>query len=664
MTTGHDFSEEILLMIFKDLGLEDLRNCQQVCRSWYLPAQTLTLRNVDLKNLNEIERFITFIDDNPKQLYLNAVKKMTIRDLDITASKNPIEKNNEQLTLTDNEGFSIKVETVDEVKYSPPLWHSKVNLKKLITRFPNLQEIHIIDSLDFLQEFDDELCESILTNCPKLNIFDLSAKNHKEAQTQYCDALHKVRLLVTTISMEKLTDVSRFGSATQFLTSFPRLTQISSPPVQLDTFNKWLPVIEHLPNLTDLSILTTEDDQRSFAKEYLTAKTKDEQDQLREKLSAIKQLSWFNGQGVCLNSLKFISNFMGGLQSLTVNCIFKEQWSNLYQRLFCNIALDLLECIATCTFSLTMKIDEISEYLPIIINSTFFQAERRSNDLHRILQVRVVDNAPSLEGTAQVMIHANKTRRRSIRIVINDNYTLDKIASGLLGKSLPSEELDEFQLVFKNRRKYKKKKVDAETYFAIFKEMPSVKRLVLDIPFSYVDTGKTFEDNEELVSVEELAVLSDVKTNFQALLDSYCSVLPNLRSLRFSQFCGVWNESFGEFQINLPRYTLKSLGICLHTAYLKTHQHLQKENIKEGDFMVVLVEMLDTSERLLYKVSLFDWSTTPIIDKDLKGFVRGKDYLRVYITLRSLQKLMLTIYNMKTKTFNTRSLNLIDNNNA
>lgn len=469
MSKVKDFSEEILLMIFEDLDTEDLQKCQQVCRSWYRSAHTVILRNVDLKDAIEIEQFINSIDDNPKPLFLNAVKTITIRDLDVaTDDSNEQVRTGENELTVGSETSNIKVESVDkeEVDYQLPLWHDKENLKKLITRFPNLEEIHIVNSLDFVQKFDDDLCQSILKSCPKLNIFDLSAKNHKEAQAQYRDALCKVRLLVTIVDSNKITDISCFGTVARLLTSFPRLNKIVNFPAQLYTFEKWLPVFEQLPNLTEFRIASKRDDQQSFVPKYLVGKSEDEEDALKDRLSAVKKLCWRIDHKACLNSLNFIARYLKELQSLKIAGVFKERWSDTNQLLFCNVMLDLLANVNDCTFAIKMKADTLSEYLPIIVNSTFFRADAHEDvDSDRILQVYVNDS--QLEVNWVEVKITNKSQRK-IQISIGNDYALDKIATTLLGKTFFVEDVDEFQLEFKDAQNYTKK-VDIETYLKLIK---------------------------------------------------------------------------------------------------------------------------------------------------------------------------------------------------
>lgn len=70
-------------------------------------------------------------------------------------------------------------------------------------------------------------------------------------------------------------------------------------------------------------------------------------------------------------------------------------------------------------------------------------------------------------------------------------------------------------------------------------------------------------------------------------------------------------------------------------------KHLQKQCTMDTDFFVFEIESLSTSERHSYKVVPHSLSATKLNGGDLKVFVQGKGFSRIYITVNHLEQIEL-----------------------
>lgn len=116
MAAISNLTEEILLMIFKHLHVDQMAQLQHVCKAWYLPAHTTLLSTIELEVYHQIRSFIASIDYNPKPSYLKAVKSIS---------------------------FEREYVANDDL----------VDLNKLFFRFTNLTEVKFAGSINIVKQF-------------------------------------------------------------------------------------------------------------------------------------------------------------------------------------------------------------------------------------------------------------------------------------------------------------------------------------------------------------------------------------------------------------------------------------------------------------------------------------------------------------------------------
>lgn len=602
MTPILHLPEEVLLMIFKKLYSHSLDHCQYVCRAWYLPAHLLLLKEVDLYKTSQVERFITAIDHNPKQSYLNAVKTLDIYD---------------------------SREATDD---PPGIPFSTEKIHKLFCRFPNLKKVELSCSFLFLQEFDDNVCNDVLESCPKLDKFEVELMGDENL---YCDALYRVRSLVTFIEIAQMKNLSRFGDSADFITSFPRLQTLSGV-VNTDNIHIFfVRVIQHLPKLISFNITCTRDDDDAFIEGYLAPKTKEEQAQVIQRLSNIERMTFNCVGGYFLNSIMFIVKYMKGLKFFRMACRFTDNWSNVKQQLFCNLTLDLIHSIKEFDIDINMKLEVLQECLPIIAYKVF-QRPAFSTEKH-VLRIKVIDNEEYRSRALVSISNIKESEERRITVKVSNDLSLQKIAFYLFKKCVPLYDIDTFELTIKQRdRDHYNQRADTQMYDKLFNIMPSLNQVTLDVPQSFKEEQED-EDvkcDDNYSKVEKLTLRARPDTKFQALLNSSYTMFPNLKHLNLYYFCGQWKKRFSEFQLDLAEYSLESLTVDVTP--------IKKYSL--GNFFVVEVFFLNDSDRYLFKIPNDLSTVTRIQYTDLKGLTRGTDYYQVNIVINNLESLRLCKY--------------------
>lgn len=339
-----DLPEEILLIIFdKVFSSFDFPKLQRVCRFWVRPAHILILKQIWLRTTSAMQKFIKSIDSNPHPAYLQAVKEISIsRHSDIPR----------------------------------PIYFDLGSVKKLLFRFPNITKLHVHNYSILFEDFNDEICKTVIKSCPKLDTLKV-VLGHSNFD-QYYERMHKIRLLTTRLYLLENASIdeaiTRYGSIVKLVCNFPRLKELYGFSGQLGTFQNYLPIFEQLSNLTNISLGEGWDDD-NLAEKCLATKPKEVQKLLLTRLSKVTELRCFRETSFCVNTLKFITNYLTGLKTLTLKSEHNQDWTDSQQQVFCSNMLDLV-CAAEKNSSLTLKEMDLSiltECFPIILDKVFFR---------------------------------------------------------------------------------------------------------------------------------------------------------------------------------------------------------------------------------------------------------------------------------------------------
>lgn len=584
------------------------------------------LKTICLNSPDEIDKFLKSIDHNPDPRYLASVKQISIR-----------EDSEEQLL---------------PVQYRI----SKDDIKKLFLRFPNLEKIQDSTYTDFTMysEFDDEICEQLLSSCPKLHSFTTS-----NGFVNYGHLL-KLRRVMTKIDLTSIKEEATYDTiATSYVTSFSRLKSLSISSQYLNTFEAFLPVFERLPKLTKLKVYNMQQDQDKFAERYLATRTEEEQDLLLERLSKVVGLTWGNWSGICVNTLTFIIKHLTGLKRLSLYGAFtdRSRVSRQQHRLFCNSMLDLFNSISQCHVNIKLRMNDLSEYLPLILHKVYQQLT--TNDKSRKLELIVTD---AYDGEATDLVELNIMRlsngQRCTLIKMKGEHSLNNLITNVLSETTQLDDVDFFKF-----HPLGSQAIDASVYEKLLGWIKSLNHVYLNIPSSFKENEimhYTYDQEYKgsvYIQVEEMTTDTSKNVTYQTLLNRFSFAFPNIKRLNFHYHSGFWQQHLGEFQLTLCKYSLKHLKVDVTPIRRMMRSYIEKQCATDEDFFLLEIEVLDTGKRHSYKVTPYSLSTTKSNGDDLQGLVRGKDYFRLHITVNNLEQLELYISNC---TFFTGPVNYME----
>lgn len=295
-----------------------------------------------------------------------------------------------------------------------------------------------------------------------------------------------------------------------------------------------------------------------------------------------------------------------------------------------------------------LGLETVSGCLPTVFQKVFDQ--KPTVNKNRTFCLSIEDDNYSPSDTVKLEVDSSEF----LRVTVSDDLKVDQITSDVLGSSAPINAVDKFILCYKSSgihnkwpEEYEliygrdKPKVNTKFYEKILGLMPQLKEVKLDIPSCFKENTSmkvTCETKHPLVSKVKLQATEDGQ--YQSMLNWCILAFPNLKWLNIYRSSGIWNESIGQFQVNLPKYTLEKLIIDMTPVRKKTIKHLEKQNSGEN-FFVLEVESLVDDKSQLYKIPMDLSSSSSLREGDLKDSILGEDYLRVSIIIKSIQNLEL-----------------------
>lgn len=508
-------------------------------------------------------------------------------------------------------------------------------MEQLLCHFPNLKDVKITGIPYLVEAFNDELCKAVLENCPKLNSFEVHL--FCSGTESYCDVIYNARLLQTAIDLRAArTAVSDYGGLQEFVMGFPRLRKIYGESGDIDTFEKLLGIVENTPNLQHIKLDNLVKDGERFAERYFATKTIDEQSDIKETLSKVADLHLSYNKDVCVHAMKFIAQYLTGLKSFSItNYNGSKECIGLQEKAFMYI-LDILGTLKNdCKLDMYgMKLDFLVGQLPNITR-LIFQQMLKNTTRKRTLQITLanwdmitMDEFP--QDSVELHIEASEGK---IDVTASNQLTLHELVTTLFPTISTFDHIDSFILRFDYglRDKYYKP-ININVYEKIFRVMPLLKEVVFDVP-ALVEENK-IDHTKEYPRLQKMILQATANTNYGTLLTRCGTMFPNLKYLVLHYSCGKWNEELGEFRLNLDKLTVDLTPI--------------KSKMKQ-DFFVLDVQ-LTKRKRHLYLVSL-DFSFILHTDDDsLRSFFNDESYVRLCITIESLQLLELFIYPNDEKT--------------
>lgn len=595
-TTINDLPQDLLPEILSNLDDLALVEAQNVCRAWRRPSHILILKSVKLKSSDEIGGFIEHFDRDDTEIS------------DFTAVQ--------EIHIKGDDG-------VDLLYY-----FNARSIGRLFCRFPNLTNVLINTYSACLQGFTEELCQNILENCPKLEIFDVLID--EEDEDIYCRTMYKVRSLATMLYLDKVGSASSFGGITEFIKSFPRLRRTCGLFYQLENFQDYLPILQELSNLTAISVKQGYfgDDQENFAEAYLATMSKEHQDLLIKRISNVDELTYTSSRVFCPNSIKFIKKSFSGLKKLTIISKYKcPYWTDTHRQVLLDDVINLVVKDHASITLVDMVLPVLAESLPAIVQKLFSQPQ-----FNRVLQVTV---DPARYYQDKVDLHMQWPTTKRLDIAIGGEADPHNIVASIFSSQM--ENIDHVVFYIRGKVDYLGN-IDTHTYNVVFKAISSLKEATLDIPNTFIDCETTDEVYQH-ISMETLTLRSLQQVDFPLLLYSYAVMFPNLKFLNLYYYEGERLQTpIDPYNINLRNYTLERFVLDM-TQVKRT---IKKYPIP-SDFFVIQIEKPQEkpqSRNPQYRVALDLSSVITVNDEDYQ------DCVRVHIIIKSLQSLEVCMYNV------------------
>lgn len=213
---------------------------------------------------------------------------------------------------------------------------------------------------------------------------------------------------------------------------------------------------------------------------------------------------------------------------------------------------------------------------------------------------------------------------RTIGLTVSDALNLQEATLHLFSNAI-LEKVVVFSLRIRNKRDmYKLTETSWNMYIDIFKALPSLKRVDLMIPKSYVDDPDTAIDQffHSLVEIVYLHVFRDLQ--IQVLLNRLCYTFPNMKHLKLENQYGIWNQDIGQLELDA-------------TFVIR---HGWEEWIGDNYFVLDVVSH-GNSDRRQYKVTDDLQSIVKINDGDLNDLRPRDDYIRLKVIVKNLPKIYL-----------------------
>jgi hypothetical protein len=166
--------------------------------------------------------------------------------------------------------------------------------------------------------------------------------------------------------------------------------------------------------------------------------------------------------------------------------------------------------------------------------------------------------------------------------------------------------------------------------------VPSVKKLVLSLP---VDLDSSDDNFFHMVTDSPLSE----KEKPSGIIGECIAGASGLRCLKLNYFSGMFSE--GGFRIDLGKASLERLEIDVTPVRDTTEYMMRKKKIPLAEWYFILEVLInETGSRSMFKVTLDYLRITEIEQKDIRNEKRGKDYVRVIVSIAKLEYLDLHMY--------------------
>jgi hypothetical protein len=639
MTNKHPSSNftsipaEVWETIFNKLPNSSQRECQRVCKLWYLPAQRAFLEHVVLASCYDVEKFLECFLTFGTPASFASVK-------------------------------SIRIGST----YTPPdrarhLLESNA-IEQLIHHFPHVLELVISGNIIELDYFSkQDIVTAMRENWPLLQVFRVdSGWLHPDKQKIYLHTNFKLRSSIQQLVLYEVTE--EMGGLKAYLNSFPNLQNIKVVSSEVCKLESCLPVIEYCQQLKALDLYVTRQDQVSIFDRYIRGMTSGSRLLFEEKLQSLQSLK-LTMATFCFNTIDFMIQHLLGLQQVIfgINRINVEEWTEIQKYTFSHGFLDFLSKRETFTFkSIQLNYNEENEYVDQILQKLYHQipSQYNSKQVERQIHIILKNNRPGPES--------DRSNNHMFSNIRNFTFEMESKLSeqGVLIRSASFSYDNLQQGGLRNKSLEYLKHMDGI--------LDCISRLTFDtfdmwvltekIPNLFEDTMQQFRHLKQVTVhlrsnsflCREVSTVHSQLTHLEITagnslwfdqdmfsLASQC--FPSLKYLSLWFFCGYYKEQENIFIVDMVETNLERLHLDVTPIRVQFGRMLKKVTEIEKCFFILKVTTTEDKTMSWYRVSMDYLFVVKLEDGKIDMDQEEQDeYITMHLIFKSIQYVNLYFY--------------------
>lgn len=361
---------------------------------------------------------------------------------------------------------------------------------------------------------------------------------------------------------------------------------MTSVSLQFWKFEDYLPIFEHLTKLISIRVThdVSDEEEENFAESFLSSKTEGQQDLVIRRLSKVKSLLYTSHSYFCPNAIKFIANYLTGLEDLNIRGQFHGALGSTLQQQ--QLLIEMISCAVKADGIVSLyniKVLVLAEMLPTIAHILF----SRSPYINRVLQISSIDYL--IQDYDDVALDVEWWTDAQVNIWFFNHSSAHQALAAIFDSQF--SDVDEFVFCIMDKAGGGSMPIGFDMYDTILEAIPSLKKVTFDIPASFTESESSVETHQ-YPSIELLTLRYNSNVKFHLLLDRFAYMFPNLKCLNLYYYEGVVNQDTRDLYIDLAKYTLECLAIDLTPVRFMMNTQSIKSN-----FFIVQVESSEKKDR-------------------------------------------------------------------
>lgn len=632
---------EIWETVFNKLPNFSQKECQRVCKLWYLPAQRAFLEHVVLASCYDVEKFLEYV-----LIFGTPASMASVRTIRIGSTYTPPDRARHLLESN--------------------------AIEQLIHHFPHVMELVISGNCIELEYFlKQDIVQAMRENWPQLQVFRVdSGWLHPDKRKIYLQTNFSLRESIKQLVLYEVTE--DMGGLEGYLTSFPNLQKIKVVSREVCKLESCLPIIEHCQRLTALDLYVTREDVECIFDQYVRQQRHSKADRLsfEEKLLSLQSLK-ITMATFCYYTIEFIIQHLLGLQQVTigVNRINVEEWTELQKYTFNHGFMDFLCARKTFSFrSIQINYNEENEYVDQVLQKLYHQL---STDYHHKVErhVNLILNNNSPESSADYNNMFSNIRNFVFEMgsEITRNQLLIRSASfthfiqhegGLRNKSLKYlKHMDGIldcitSLTFDTFGMWVLLHVIPNLFEDTMQQFCHLK--TVDVHLSR-NKASSFMCRDVSTVHPQLTHLKITAGNAlwieQNMLPLASQCFPSLRYLSLWFNCGYYNEDAKEFIVDMTDTNLERLHLDVTPIRVQTGRILRKQIELHKCFFILKVTTTEDGINCYYRVSMDYLSILKLVNSLNKYDEEQEEFLTMHLVFKSINYVNLYLYRKFSEQF-------------